>query len=282
LRPLQWLKNLFIFAPLIFSQNIFDLPLFFDTLIAFVIFCFLSGSLYIFNDIRDIEEDKLHPLKSKRPLASGKIRKDYAIAVFIVLSLSVLATSYFLTADFFIIVLVYFGLQIAYSLFLKNLVILDVFIIASGFFIRVIAGGLAIEVDLSPWLLTCTIFLSLFIALSKRRHELVLLEENAGNHRASLKKYSPYLLDQMIAVMTASIIITYCLYTISEETVAKFGTTKLLYTIPFVLYGILRYLYLVHQKSEGGSPEHLVIKDLPLLINVFLWVGSLVIILYLL
>lgn len=280
LRPQQWLKNFFIFAPLIFSENILDVPLLLKSILAFVIFCILSGSLYIFNDLKDIEEDKLHPLKSKRPLASGRLKKKQAVLSFIVLIALGLVLSSMFNKYFLIIVLIYFLLQILYSGWLKHVVILDVFIIAAGFFIRVIAGGLAIEVYISPWLLICTILLSLFLAFSKRRHELVLLDQDASNHRPILKEYSPYLLDQMIAVVTASTVIAYCLYTISEETITKFGTTKLIYTVPFVLYGIFRYLYLIHLKSEGGSPEILIIKDRPLLVDIFLWIVAAIAIIY--
>ena len=280
LRPQQWLKNFFIFAPLIFSENILDVPLLMKSVLAFAIFCILSGSLYIFNDLKDIEEDKLHPLKSKRPLASGRLKKTQAVLSFILLIALGLVLSSMFSKYFLIIVLIYFLLQILYSGWLKHVVILDVFIIAAGFFIRVIAGGLAIEVYISPWLLVCTIFLALFLAFSKRRHELVLLDQDASNHRPILKEYSPYLLDQMISVVTASTVIAYCLYTISEETVIKFGTTKLIYTIPFVLYGIFRYLYLIHLKSEGGSPEILIIKDRPLLVDIFLWIVAAIAIIY--
>jgi 4-hydroxybenzoate polyprenyltransferase len=163
---------------------------------------------------------------------------------------------------------------------LKHIVILDAFLVASGFVIRVVAGGLVIDVPLSSWLLICSTLLALFIALSKRRHELVLLEENASNHRPILKEYSAHLLDQMISVVTASTVIAYCLYTVSEDTLRKFGTSNLIYTTPFVLYGIFRYLYLVHQKSKGGSPEELLLQDRPLLIAVFLWIATAISILY--
>lgn len=281
MRPHQWLKNLFVFAPIIFSQNIFNPPLLIKTITAFILFCMLSGSLYILNDLKDLEEDKLHPLKSKRPITSGRLKKSTAIFSFITLSVLALILSITLNIYFFLIALIYFLLQVAYSFWLKHVVILDVFVIASGFFIRVVAGGLATDISLSSWLLICTILLALFLSMSKRRHELVLLEENAKSHRPILKEYNPYLLDQMIAVVTASTLIAYCLYTISEETVSKFGTTRLIYTVPFVLYGIFRYLYLVHQKSEGGSPEILIIKDKPLLFDLFLWIVSAILILYL-
>jgi len=280
LRPQQWLKNFFIFAPLIFSQNVTDPVLFKRSLLAFAIFCLLSGSLYILNDLKDMEEDKLHPIKSKRPIASDKLKKDHAIIAFVVVSVISFLLCLLLNMNFFYIALFYYILQISYSFRLKHVVILDVFIVATGFFIRVIAGGLAIEVYISPWLLICTALLALFLAMSKRRHEIILLEQDAENHRPILREYTPYLLDQMIAVVTASTVIAYCLYTISEETVTKFGTTKLLFTVPFVLYGIFRYLYLIHQKSEGGTPEVLILKDKPLLLDIVLWIVCASIIIY--
>jgi 4-hydroxybenzoate polyprenyltransferase len=281
LRPQQWIKNFFIFAALIFSQNIFTLSLVAKTVVAFVSFCVISSALYILNDLKDIEEDKLHPVKSKRPLASGRLKKSYAILSFFVLSALAFILAATLNINFLFVTLIYFILQIAYSFWLKHVVILDIFVIAAGFLLRVVAGGLAIEVSLSSWLLICTILLALFLAMGKRRHELVLLDDEAKDHRPILKEYNPYFLDQMIAVVTASTVIAYCLYTISAETVAKFGTRNLLYTVPFVLYGIFRYLYLIHQRHEGGTPETLIIKDKPLLIDIFLWIGTAVFILYL-
>ncbi len=280
IRPQQWLKNLFIFAPLIFSENIFHRSMFLQSLLAFAVFCLLSGALYILNDLKDIEEDRLHPIKSKRPLAAGRLMKSQAIAAFVVLSFVSLLLAAMVNREFLWVCLVYFVLQIAYSFALKHVVILDVFIVASGFFLRVIAGAVAIQVQISPWLLICTTLLALFLALSKRRHEILLLDEEAMNHRPILKEYSPYLLDQMISVATASTVIAYCLYTISGETIEKFGTNKLILTIPFVLYGIFRYLYLIHQKAEGGTPETLILKDRPLLFDIFLWIISAAIIIY--
>jgi len=280
LRPKQWLKNLFIFAPLIFSQNVLQWPLLQRTLLGFLAFCLLSGAVYVFNDLRDLEEDKHHPLKSRRPLASGRLKKSQAWIAFILIGAGSLALSYALTPKFFAAALVYFILQTAYSLGLKHIVILELFIIAAGFVLRVVAGGLIIDVSLSPWLLICTFLLALFLAMSKRRHELVLLEDDAQAHRPILKEYSPLLLDQMISVVTASTVVAYCLYTISDETVAKFGTTNLIFTVPFVIYGIFRYLYLVHQKNLGGSPEALILKDRPLLMTLILWIAVSAIILY--
>jgi 4-hydroxybenzoate polyprenyltransferase len=280
MRPQQWLKNLFIFAPLIFSENIFDQSMLLRTFLAFGIFCLLSGALYILNDLKDLEEDRLHPLKSKRPLAAGELKKRQAVVSFVLLSFISLILAEVVNQEFLWICLVYFVLQTAYSFALKHVVILDVFIVASGFFLRVIAGAVAIKVQISPWLLICTTLLALFLALSKRRHEIVLLNEEAVNHRPILKEYSPYLLDQMISVVTASTVIAYCLYTISGETIEKFGTNKLILTVPFVLYGIFRYLFLIHQRAGGGTPETLIIKDRPLLLDIFLWIVSAALIIY--
>ncbi len=281
MRPEQWTKNLFVFAALIFARKFFaprDLAV---TVGAFFVFCLISGALYVFNDIRDCEEDRMHPKKCLRPIAHGDLGRGQAMAVFIVLSVAGLAAALLFRAGFFYAVALYFVFQLAYSLKLKHVVILDIFVIAAGFVIRVVAGGLAIEVPISSWLLICTTLLALLLAMGKRRHELVLLEDKATNHRAILKEYSAYLLDQMIAVVTASTLIAYCLYTISAETVAKFGTEHLIWTAAFVLYGIFRYLYLVHQKGKGGSPEELILQDRPLLFNIVLWIGAVILIIYL-
>jgi len=280
LRPQQWIKNLFLFAPLIFSQNIQNLPLLWKTLAAFGLFCLISGTCYIFNDLQDLKEDQRHPLKSERPLASGRLSRKTAVVFFVAISFFSFILAFILEPVFFYVLLAYYLMQIAYSIRLKHIVILDVFIVAAGFFLRVIAGGLVIDVYISPWLLICTLLLALFLALGKRRHEIVILDKKAESHRPILGEYSPHLLDQMIAVVTASTVISYCLYTISAETVEKFGTKKLIYTVPFVLYGIFRYLYLIHQKSKGGSPEVLIIKDRPLLLAIIMWIISASLIIY--
>ena len=272
LRPQQWIKNLFIFAPLVFSQNLFVGPLLIKTCLAFVAFCLVSSAHYIFNDLRDIEEDRRHPVKSQRPLASGRLKKGPAVAALLVIGAAGLGLAASINLPFLFMALGYLVLQTAYSMWLKHVVILDVFVIAAGFLIRVVAGGLAIRVEISSWLLVCTILLSLFLAMGKRRYELVLLDKDAVSHRPILREYNTYLLDQMISVVTASTLLAYCLYTISAETVAKFGTRNLIFTVPFVLYGIFRYLYLIHQRAGGGTPESLIIRDKPLLIDIFLWV----------
>jgi len=280
LRPPQWTKNLFVFAAAVFSQKIFQIGFFLKTAGAFFIFCLLAGALYILNDILDVKEDRFHPKKSLRPFASGRIHRSQAVGLALILGVISLFSAFELNRNFFLACLVYVILQIAYSLKLKHVVILDVFLIASGFVIRVVAGGLVVDVPLSSWLLICTILLALFLAMGKRRHEILLLEENAPSHRPILREYSAYFLDQMISVVTASTVIAYCLYTISEDTVRKFGTGNLVYTTPFVLYGIFRYLYLVHQKGKGGSPEELIIKDQPLCLSIVLWIAAVVLILY--
>jgi 4-hydroxybenzoate polyprenyltransferase len=280
MRPAQWTKNFFLFAALVFARKFFDWPSFLKVAEAFLLYCLLTGSLYLFNDFMDLKEDRVHPVKSRRPLASGAVSPGLALIIFSVGSLVSLLWALALNWPFFLITAVYFLLQVAYSLKFKHIVILDIFVLASGFVIRVAAGGLVINVPLSSWLLICTSLLALFIGMSKRRHELVILEDKAPNHRPILKEYSPYLLDQMISVVTASTVIAYCLYTISPETVEKFGTRNLIYSSIFVLYGIFRYLYLVHQKGSGGNPEELVIKDKPLLIDIILWAFSIFLILY--
>jgi len=280
MRPAQWTKNFFLFAALVFARKFFDWPSFLKVAEAFLLYCLLTGSLYLFNDFMDLKEDRVHPVKSRRPLASGAVSPGLALIIFSVGSLVALLWALALNRPFFLITAVYFLLQVAYSLKFKHIVILDIFVLASGFVIRVAAGGLVINVPLSSWLLICTSLLALFIGMSKRRHELVILEDKAPNHRPILKEYSPYLLDQMISVVTASTVIAYCLYTISAETVEKFGTRNLIYSSIFVLYGIFRYLYLVHQKGSGGNPEELVIKDKPLLIDIILWAFSIFLTLY--
>lgn len=281
LRPQQWTKNLFIFAGILFSQNIFNPYLFLKVLIAFVIFCFLSGSLYIFNDLIDLEQDKHHPVKSRRPLASGKLKVSYALLVLIIFIIASLFGSFYLDITFFAILLGYIFLQVIYSFFLKRIVILDIFAIAIGFVLRVVGGAVVINVEISSWLIICTFLLALFLGLGKRRNELLLFDDKDKGTRKVLKEYTPYLVDQMISVVTAATIISYSLYTISEDTILKFGTKNLIFSIPFVLYGIFRYLYLIQRKEIGGNPEMVLIKDKPLMIDILIWIAIIGIILYL-
>lgn len=281
MRPKQWIKNLFLFAGILFSRNIFDLQMLLLVIIGFVVFCLLSGAVYIVNDVLDAEQDKKHPLKCLRPIAAGKLKIKDAISASVVLVILSLAVSLVLNVTFFITALIYFVIQLSYSLYLKKQVILDVFAISAGFVLRVMAGAVVIDVEISKWFIVATVAISLFLALNKRRHEIETLEEDAVSHRKVLDEYdTTYLLDQMISVVTAFTLTCYTLYTISPETIDKFGTENLIFTIPFVLYGILRYLYLVHKKGEGGNPETIIVSDKPLLINVILWVIASAFIIY--
>lgn len=276
----QWVKNLFIFAALIFSGNLFSLGDLYLTLQGFLLFSLVASGVYIFNDVVDIEKDKLHPVKSRRPLASGKLPPRVALGFSISLVLGAVMLSYFLNPNFSLIILFYLIINIWYSYQLKSIVIVDVMTISAGFVLRVVAGAVIINVPTSEWLIICTVLLALFLGFGKRRHELSILERHADTHRPVLQHYSTYFLDQMIGIVTATTVISYALYTISDETVQKFGTKNLIYTVPFVLYGIFRYLYLIHKKEEGGNPTRLMIKDLPMVINMVLWISSAIIIIY--
>jgi 4-hydroxybenzoate polyprenyltransferase len=280
LRPYQWTKNLVIFAPLVFAKELYNFDHFLLTVAAFIDFCLLSGAVYVINDVVDYRQDRFHPVKKDRPIASGRLSRRVALICGILLFGASLAFAYSLSFPFFQVAVVYTAITIGYSYYFKNVAILDVMAISIGFVLRAIAGGAVIAVEASFWLLLCTFLLALFLALSKRRHELVFLSEDAVKHRTNLAEYSPYLLDQMIGVVTASCVLAYTLYTVSPETVAKFHTDKLSLTIPFVIFGIFRYLYLIHQKNEGGRPSLHLFTDKPLLISIVLWVIACVTIIY--
>jgi 4-hydroxybenzoate polyprenyltransferase len=280
MRPGQWTKNLVVFAGLLFGRRLFDLSALAEACAAAAIFCALSGVVYLLNDVADREADRRHPLKSKRPIASGELSPGLALATAATLALVSLALAFWLRPLFGLVALAYVVLLAAYSARLKHVVIIDVLTIAIGFVLRAVAGAVVIDVAISHWLLVCTVLLALFLALSKRRQELTLLAESATEHRRILGEYSPYLLDQMIGVVTASTLIAYIFYTISPETVQNFNTEYLALTIPFPLYGIFRYLYLVHQREGGGSPTELLVTDRPLLACVALWAVTVVLIVY--
>ena len=279
LRPRQWVKNLFVFAAVIFSQNLFT-PLVWRALLAFALFCGLSGAIYLINDVADVEKDRLHPAKRRRPIASGALSPRAAVAVALLLLAASLAAAFALSPHLGLVALGYGALLVAYSLWLKAVVIVDVLTVATGFVLRAIAGAAAVDVDISGWLVICTILLALFLALGKRRHEYLSLKGGASAHRPILSEYSEGLLDQMIAVVTASTVTAYALYTMSPETVAKFHTRFLPLTLPFVLYGIFRYLYLLYQRELGGNPSDLLLSDRALLVNTVLWMAALVVIIY--
>ena len=280
LRPAQWTKNLLVFAGLLFGKRLFDLPSVLDAVSAFAVFCALSGAVYLVNDVADRDSDRQHPLKAQRPIASGALPVPVALGAALALATIALAAAYPIGPVFAVVAATYLALQITYSFPLKHIVIIDVLTIAIGFVLRAVGGAVAVQVEIGHWLLVCTILLALFIALAKRRHEIVLLADDAVSHRPILGEYTPYLLDQMIGVVTASTLISYVFYTISPETQAKFGTAWLGLTIPFPLYGIFRYLYLVHQRQGGGSPADMLLTDRPLLACVALWALTVALIIY--
>jgi 4-hydroxybenzoate polyprenyltransferase len=279
LRPRQWVKNLFVFGGLVFSQHLFT-PAAWPATAGFVIFCALSGAIYLLNDVADRDKDRLHPDKRMRPIASGRLSVRVALIAAAVLIVSGLAAAVWVSRPFALVALAYVVLLSAYSAWLKHVVIVDVLVVAIGFVLRAAAGALAIGVAISGWLLICTILLALFLALGKRRHEVLTLEESAARHRPILAEYSAGLLDQMIAVVTASTVTAYALYTMSPETVAKFHTSLLPATLPFVLYGVFRYLYLLYHRQLGGNPSDMVVRDRALVLNTLLWLIVVLLIIY--
>lgn len=282
LRPEQWTKNLVVFAGLIFGMQLSDMAAVERAVVAFFCFCLLSSGTYLFNDILDLEADRQHPVKRLRPLPSGAVGPTAAAWVGAVLVAAGLAGMIVLpNSSLWEAGLAYVLLSYAYSLVLKHIVIIDAFAVAAEFVLRAVGGALAVNVLISNWLLLCTTFLALFLVLSKRRHELALLEGNAVVHRRSLGEYSIELLDQMIMIVTAATIVSYALYTLWPETVIKFGGDGLKYTIPFVLFGVFRYLFLVHRQDKGGQPERVLLTDAPTLTSVVLWIVTVYVILYL-
>jgi 4-hydroxybenzoate polyprenyltransferase len=280
LRPGQWTKNLFVFAGVLFGRRLLDPGAVALSVAAFVVFCALSGVVYLLNDVADRQSDARHPIKAHRPIASGALSTRTALAAATAIAVVAFVAAWWIGGRFFFVAASYVALLALYSGVLKHVVIIDVLTIAIGFVLRVSAGAVAIDVPMSHWLFVCTILLALFLALSKRRHELVLLADGAIGHRRILQEYSPYLLDQMIGVVTASTLMAYIFYATDAETAQKFGTSMLGLTIPFPLYGIFRYLYLVHQKEGGGSPSEMLLNDRPLLLCVALWVAAVAIIIY--
>lgn len=280
LRPEQWTKNLIVFAALIFAVKLFDPAALALATAAFLIFCALSGAVYLLNDVSDRDADRQHPLKRMRPIASGALAAGTAIAAAVALGATALTLAFLLQPLFGAAAAAYVALFVLYTRVLKHVVILDVMSIAIGFVLRAVAGGLVIGVPISDWLLVCTILLALFLGLAKRRHELTMLADGATGHRRILEEYDPYLLDQMIAIVAAATLVAYIIYCASPETAEKFGTRWLVLTAPFPIYGIFRYLYLVHRKHGGGSPSDLLLRDRPLLGCVALWGLAVILIIY--
>ncbi|WP_392486421.1 decaprenyl-phosphate phosphoribosyltransferase [Haloimpatiens sp. FM7315] len=274
-RPKQWIKNFFIFAAIVFSGKFMDIDLLKGNIITFIIFCLTSSSIYVLNDIVDIDKDKCHPEKKNRPLASGKVTILQGVVLNIILVLLVIILSLNLNYKIFIICLIYIIMNILYTFKLKNVVIIDVMIITFGFVLRVESGSMATKVELSPWLILCTVLLSLFLALNKRKGEIKMLKKDSEKHRAILKEYSIEFIDSMLNIVTPSIFISYCLYTFSSV-----QSKTMMITIVYVLYGVFRYQYLMEKLNIGSKPEAVFAKDKPFLINIILWITTVLIIIY--
>ncbi len=271
-RPKQAIKNLFVFAALLFTNNLTNYRLLFLTSSAFVAFCFVSSAIYLVNDVMDREQDRLHPEKRFRAIASGVLPISVALFAALVLGVGGIAAAFIINLSLGIVAAAYVLLQTSYSFWFKHQVILDVLVIAAGFVLRAVAGAVAINVPISAWLLVCTFLLSLFLGFGKRRNEIVMLAGDAGNHRSTLDHYSLPFLDQMIAIVCAGVIVSYSFYTISSPTAEEHHW--ILVTLPNVIYGLFRYLYLIHLKHRGGSPELLVLEDRPLQLNLILWIAE--------
>jgi 4-hydroxybenzoate polyprenyltransferase len=279
MRPKQWFKNVFVFAPLVFDEKLFEVHYLARTMAGFVLLCLTSGTVYIINDLVDIDKDRNHPRKRHRPLASGQLGGGTARIAAVVIPLVALPLGFLLDLGLGAILTGYLLVQMAYSFWLKDVVIVDVMIVASGFLLRVAAGVPVVEAErFSPWLYVCMTLLALLIGFGKRRHELVLLRENAAGHRQALAHYNLSLLDHIISIVTASTLLAYALYTFSAPNLPSNHTMML--TIPFVLYGIFRYLYLMHVKELGGAPEEIVLSDRALQVAILLWGLSVVVVMY--
>jgi 4-hydroxybenzoate polyprenyltransferase len=279
MRPRQWLKNGLVYAALFFDGKLTDWNSFLRTTIAFALFCMMSSAVYIMNDLADVENDRQHPTKKNRPLAAGKLSPTVAAVTAVLLVLISLVAGFFLSPAFDLILVIYFLLQVAYTFRLKHVVLVDVIINATGFILRVAAGVVVIDVErFSPWLYVCTFLLAVFIALGKRRHELSLLGQEAGNHRAILDEYNIELVDWLISIVTTAALVAYCLYTFLAEGLP--ANNLMMLTIPFVLYAIFRYMYLIHVRHEGGAPEDIFLRDRPMQATLVLWAMVVFVVLY--
>lgn len=275
LRPKQWTKNLLVFASLIFSIKIVTLSMFLNCIAGFILFCLVSGCVYVLNDYIDQEVDRNHPDKCHRPIASGRLKPNRALLFGCFLLVGSLGVAFVLDVRFSLLLLGYFIINVAYSMRLKHVVIVDIMVIAIGFVLRAIGGGLVIAIDFTPWFLICTMLLALFLAISKRRHELYLLSVNKGEHRRVLEQYSTELLNQLNSIVTTAAIMSYSLFTFTSG-----HTIHLMWTIPLVMYGIFRYLYLIHMEGKGGKPEEVLLEDSHILATVMLFAVMIVVILY--
>ncbi len=282
MRPRQWTKNVFIYAGLVFDGQLLLPDSLLRVTVSFGLLCLIAGTIYIINDLVDIEADKMHPRKKMRPLPSGQLSQPIAIAAAIIIPVFALIAAATYSRGFAGILITYFVLQVLYSFWLKNVVLFDILTVAGGFVLRVAAGVIVVSVaNFSPWLYACMGLLALFLVIGKRRQELLLLDTNAQNVRVTYKEYNLPLLDEMLRLVTTSTFIIYLLYTVEAKTIKIADTNLALITVPFVLYGLLRYLYLIHVKNEGGAPDEVLLKDRPLLASVLLWGVTFVGILYL-
>ncbi len=280
LRVYQWTKNLLVLAALVFAGQGSDPAQVATGLLAMAAFCMAASGTYLLNDLLDAEQDRAHPVKRNRPIASGALSVPAAWTLLAALFLAALLLAYYIRPAFLGALLVYAGITISYSFGLKNLIIIDVLLVAIGFVVRAIAGALAVEVAFSNWLVVCTLFLALFLALSKRRHELTLLEDDAHTHREVLHHYSVHYLDQLILIVAGATLITYTIYTCSPEVVDRIGSDHLYFTIPFVVHGLFRYLFLLHERTGGGDPSSTLLSDWPLGLTVLLWAVTCAAIIY--
>jgi len=271
LRMYQWTKNLLVLAALVFAQELLDPEKVLLSILAFAAFCMAASATYLFNDLIDVEKDRSHPTKKNRPLASGELSKGAAVLLILLLFGGSVALGYAIRPLFLVSLGAYIALTLSYTLYIKNVHLLDVMALALGFVVRAIAGAVAIDVDFSNWLVACTLFLALFLGLSKRRAEIILLEDDAKSHRTVLNQYTLAYLDQLILIVAGGAIITYTIYTCSPEVIERLGTDRLYMTLPFVVYGVFRYLYLLHHKTGGGDPSKTLVTDRPLALTVLLW-----------
>jgi 4-hydroxybenzoate polyprenyltransferase len=271
MRPHQWVKNSFVLIGLLFGHAWHDPALVIKAIFAFAAFCLISSTIYIINDIIDIEQDRHHPSKRKRPLPSGKLNISTAAMFAMLLGAAGLGLAAFASSKVVLILLIYAAMNLAYSLKLKHVVILDVFIIATGFMLRILAGTLGLGIPPSQWLLLCGLMVTLFLGFSKRRAEIIALSADKTAHRKVLEHYSPVLLDKMIVVTAAGLIMSYSLYTMNPETILIHGTPNLIYTVPFVIYGVFRYIYLLHHQSSGGDPSKDLVRDPHMLTVLAAW-----------
>lgn len=274
-RPKQWVKNAFLFAPLIFAEQALNIHLNGTAALAFILFCLFSSCVYMLNDIADLQRDREHPQKCRRPLPSGRLSVTTVAMALSILFVFCSLVSAWLSKEFLGIAYTYIAINILYSFYWKYVVILDCMIIAAGFVLRAYAGAVVIGAEFSDWLYICATFVSLFLAFSKRRHEIILLgDDKAKDHRVILSEYSVPLLDQIISIVTAATIVSYALYCIdSVDSKSGIAHDHLKYTLPFVIYGLFRYLYLVYRKDEGGNPTELLLSDKQLIVNGFIWLG---------